>query len=110
MIIPRERVSPTEVITRVYCQMEDAESDPSVSAIGSATSGAIDKKAEEERASISSAKERAKKRRQEVSLERILSQIKKVLEPYPIDFGEVDWWVRHYSLFPFYIHFGRIFV
>ena len=70
MIIPRERISHTEVLTRVYCQMEDA-----------ATPNEGDVKIN------------GKTRREKVTLERIISQTTKILAPYSIEFGEVDWWV-----------------
>ncbi|PWW79662.1 hypothetical protein C7212DRAFT_291582, partial [Tuber magnatum] len=60
MIIPRERISPKQAITRIYCQMEgEVEKDPNISA------------------------------------QRIQSQTKKVLSPYSIEFGEVDWWAAY---------------
>lgn len=79
MIIPRERISGNKVLTRVYCQMEDeVERDPTI------TSPAP-----------SSTKLHAKKRREKITLDRIVSQTKKVLSPYTIDFGEFDWWAAY---------------
>lgn len=74
--------------------MEDAESDPTITTAGSTTWGAINTNAEQEKASTASAKKDARERRQKVTLERILDQTTKVLSPYQIEFGEVDWWVR----------------
>lgn len=98
MIIPRERVSPTQVLTRVYCQMEDVESDPSITTPGSVTTGATDDHAAAaENRDIEAAKAKAKKRREKVTLERIIAQTKKVFAPYTIEFGEVDWWVCSFT-------------
>jgi phenol 2-monooxygenase (NADPH) len=83
MIIPRERISPKQAITRIYCQMEDnVEKDPSMT----------DNKPEDS-AEVQDAKAAAKKRRQKITVERIQEQTKKVLQPYTIEFNEVDWWV-----------------
>lgn len=83
MVIPRERISGNEVLTRIYCQMEDeVERDPTIAA-GPTT---IDP---------SAAKQQAKKRREKVTLERIIAQSQKVLAPYTISFDDVDWWAAY---------------
>ncbi|CAZ82045.1 unnamed protein product [Tuber melanosporum] len=59
IVIPRERISPTQAITRIYCQMEgEVEKDPNLD-------------------------------------NQIQSQTKRVLSPYSIEFGEVDWWATY---------------
>lgn len=93
MIIPRERISPKQVLTRVYCQMEYVESEPSITTSGSATTGETMADAAASKAGIQAAKEKAKKCREKVTLKRIIEQTKKVLEPYNIEFHQVDWWV-----------------
>jgi phenol 2-monooxygenase len=86
MIIPRERVSGNKVLTRVYCQMEDeVERDATVTNESAPTKSP----------GVEDAKKQAKKRRENVSLKRIVSQTKKVLEPYKIEFGDVDWWAAY---------------
>lgn len=73
MIIPRERVSGNKVLSRIYCQMDDAvERDPSLGA-----------------------KTAAKSRRQKVSLDHIIAQTKRVIAPYTIDFADFDWWAAY---------------
>ena len=87
MIIPRERISGSRVLTRVYCQMEDdVEQDPTLSSPTATTTASVP---------TSTAKESAKARRSKISLDLITSQTQKVLAPYTIDFSTVDWWTAY---------------
>ncbi|KAF8535615.1 FAD binding domain-containing protein [Trichophaea hybrida] len=83
MIIPRERISNTKALTRIYCQMEDdvtADQDDTPPPSPSFTS---DRK-------LASQARRAK-----VTLSRIVSQAQKVLSPYTISFTSTDWWAAY---------------
>lgn len=92
MIIPRERISGNKVLTRIYCQMEDeVERDPSIT--NETTPAEPPDVAEPP--NVEDTKKQAKKRREKVSLERITTQTKKVLSPYKIEFGDVDWWAAY---------------
>ncbi|KAI5779363.1 FAD binding domain-containing protein [Geopyxis carbonaria] len=84
MIIPRERVSGKQVLTRIYCQMEDdVEQDPTIAPTTS------------DPTPLESQKAKAKQRRSKITLERITEQTKKVLAPYDISFASVDWWAAY---------------
>ncbi|KAF8242150.1 hypothetical protein K440DRAFT_566246 [Wilcoxina mikolae CBS 423.85] len=79
MIIPRERISNTTALTRIYCQMEDdvaADQDDSPSP-------------------TSDPKLASQARRAKVTLPRIVSQAQKVLSPYTISFTSTDWWAAY---------------
>ena len=85
MVIPRERIGPREVLTRIYCQIDD-DRDPLSSTTNTPTTTASDGGGTE-------AASRA--RRKEVTLERIVAQARRVMVPYTIDFGEVHWWAAY---------------
>jgi phenol 2-monooxygenase len=93
MVIPRERISGSQVLTRIYCQMEDdVEQDPTLS---SATATTVSVPTPSTPSFSSTAKESAKARRSKISLDRITSQTQKVLAPYTISFSTVDWWAAY---------------
>ncbi|CUS15496.1 unnamed protein product [Tuber aestivum] len=86
MIIPRERISPKQAITRIYCQIEgEVERDQDVNKFRRKT----------DKPAIGDIKRIARERRKKTSAQQIQSQTKKVLSPYSIEFGEVEWWAAY---------------
>ncbi|KAG0126603.1 putative phenol 2-monooxygenase [Tuber indicum] len=86
IVIPRERISPTQAITRIYCQMEgEVEKDPNLDNVQKHT----------DTPAISDAKRIVRERRSKISVQQIQLQTKRVLSPYSIEFGEVDWWAAY---------------
>ncbi|RPA99875.1 hypothetical protein L873DRAFT_1682487 [Choiromyces venosus 120613-1] len=86
MIIPRERISAKQAITRIYCQMEgEVEKDPDLDNVEKNT----------DISAILDSKRAARERRGKISAQRIQLQTEKVLAPYSIEFGEADWWAAY---------------
>jgi hypothetical protein len=77
MAIPREMIENQQYMTRLYTQLED-DVDATTSIAGAADE--------------QDAKARARARRKQVTLPRILEQVKRTMEPYNVEVVKVDWW------------------
>lgn len=77
MAIPREKIENQQYMTRLYTQLEE-----DVDTTATVSSAADEKEA----------KMLAHRRRECVTLSRILDQVKRTMEPYQVEVVKVDWW------------------
>ncbi|KAA8908203.1 FAD binding domain-containing protein [Sphaerosporella brunnea] len=76
MAIPREMIENQQYMTRLYTQLED--NTDATSSVGEGD-----------------ARARARARRQNVTLPRILEQVKRTMEPFNVEIVKVDWWAAY---------------
>ncbi|KAJ4344825.1 uncharacterized protein N0V89_012569 [Didymosphaeria variabile] len=110
--IPRERISPTEQLTRIYVQLATTASDGSAAAdqtVASASTAAFKHHTRyaaetfaEENAAIptnnnpdSNSRSTTKTLRLKATLDDILSRIPPALYPYSFEPGHIDWWASY---------------
>lgn len=86
MIIPRERIQNGDYLTRIYVQMDDSAPPDDTEA------DEKDSKIQQDK------KEEARKRRENITFDTILTQAQKVLAPYKLTLKEgaaIDWWAAY---------------
>ena len=83
MVIPREQTSSGEYLTRLYVQMDDAPPEPEQDIA--------------EAKDAPDAKTKARAKRAAISMESILRQANRVMQPYFVEPrpGSVDWWAAY---------------